>query len=137
MSQHVRDGMREIAIPDGPKCRRCGHEPCPFCETRCDTTITVNGETEFCCEECDFEPAALEAWLLEVGTLLGREYEPRKPPETDEERIARRQREEISHRMRFGSWIRNSDGKVLTSVDEVIETMRAEGSAFFKSGLAK
>jgi len=38
--------------------------------------------------------------------------------------------------MRWGQWVRNSDGKTLTTVDEVLEAMRSEGSAFFKSRIA-
>lgn len=26
-------------MPDSPRCVRCGHEPCPYCEDWCDTLV--------------------------------------------------------------------------------------------------
>jgi len=131
------EGGASVECPEGPKCRKCGHEPCAFCRDSCDTI--VDGEFCSCIDDgsgCDFEPSALEAWLRQVDELQGREYEPPKPAETEEECVLRKQREEISSRMRWGQWVRNSDGKTLTTVDEVLEAMRSEGSAFFKSRIA-
>jgi len=49
-----------LVFPPGPRCRRCGHVPCPCCVRWCDR-ITEAGM--LCCEgACDFDEDELVRW---------------------------------------------------------------------------
>ena len=61
--QQVTKNGVTVTLAPGPICKRCGHEPCPFCQTWCDTCI----EEDAPCNdgECDFDADQLKAWLLD------------------------------------------------------------------------
>jgi hypothetical protein len=48
-----------------PKCKRCGHPPCPHCMDWCDVVLHEDGDVDLCCDgECDWDwpKAKVEAW---------------------------------------------------------------------------
>ena len=39
-----------------PKCKQCGHSPCPGCVDWCDEILHVDGDVEICCDgECKWD----------------------------------------------------------------------------------
>lgn len=55
-----------LVLAPAPRCSRCGHTPCPCCESWCDVIVS-NEEDEddwnLCCDgECDFHAASLDHW---------------------------------------------------------------------------
>lgn len=71
MSKVFIDGI-EIELPPGPKCIRCGHEPCPICREWCDV---IGDENDPCpCEEtfqCVYaDQNELNAWSAECDTII-------------------------------------------------------------------
>jgi len=81
MGQIIERDGRSVVLPPGPKCRRCDHEPCPFCNyTWCDQCVgepdehaqyehTVNA---ICADTwaCDFDDAELAAWKADCEPLI-------------------------------------------------------------------
>lgn len=84
----LREALRQVSlivsakgraeIPDGPKCLRCGHEPCPSCSDeargRCDHCIDAEQSPDHnaTCEEgaCVYDPASYAAWWTTVASQL-------------------------------------------------------------------
>lgn len=55
-----------IELPPGPRCKRCGHEPCPMCQTWCDDLDCECDSVS----ECILDPLELKTWLSLIKPLL-------------------------------------------------------------------
>lgn len=57
-----------VVAPPGPRCRVCGHVPCPCCVEWCDVLLE---DLDLCCDgQCQYEPGAIEKWQAELPDLF-------------------------------------------------------------------
>lgn len=70
--QEVTEGEFPLLLPPGPVCRKCGHQPCPFCQNWCDVVNPDDDADQFqCCDGvCDFPADAHAAWIAEIADIL-------------------------------------------------------------------
>ena len=79
----------DLVLLPGPRCRRCGHRPCPMCQNWCDVIVRDDEGEGMCCDgRCDFPPGSVDNWVAsfpegwgEGGRGVRVAHGPEIPPE--------------------------------------------------------
>jgi len=67
--------MTIIELPPGPRCKKCGHMPCPCCGIWCDILECEQCGLDSDNIECEYDEDEIKAWNELIKPQLDEAYE--------------------------------------------------------------